>query len=168
MGKTKRTTLSVGEAARRLDVSPDTIRNYCERDWLQCIRSRGHHRRISLQSIQSFEAQRRVDQPNQPGEKPFRKVAPVRDEEFELYYLGNEAHPNAIEAGYICNASFLRRIWIGMTPASIQSYVASQFGGGAYRIVRVLDGEVVYERVIYLPGPTKEEVRMMREVALDL
>ena len=167
MSQTRRTTLSVGEAARRLDVSPDTIRNYCERDWLHCIRSRGNHRRITLRSIESFEAQRG---PNQPSAKPTITPSitlPAVDEEFEIYYLGNQDYPNNIEAGFICNASFFSRIWTGMTPSSILTYVAGQFGGGEYRIVRVLDGEVVSERTIYVPGPTKDDVHIIREVTLD-
>ena len=102
MSKTKRTTLSVGEAAKRLDVSPDTIRNYCEREWLHNVRSRGNHRRITLRSIESFEAQRRPTQPKPQSTKSPPIVLPAVEEEFEIYYLGNEAYPNGIEAGYIC------------------------------------------------------------------
>lgn len=167
MSKTERTSLSVGEAARRLDVSPDTIRNYCERDWLHCVRSRGNHRRITLRSIESFEAQRRPTQPSPKSTMTPPITLPAVDEEFEIYYLGNEDYPNNIEAGFICNASFFSRIWIGMTPSSILTYVAGQFGGGEYRIVRVLDGEVVSERTIQVPGPTKDEVFVTRDVALD-
>ena len=167
MSKTERMSLSVGEAARRLDVSPDTIRNYCERDWLHCVRSRGNHRRITLRSIESFEAQRRPNQRNPQSTVPPPIASPPVDEEFEIYYLGNQEHPNDIEAGYICNASFFNRIWTGMTPSSMLTYVASQFGGGVYRIVRVLDGEVVSERTIYVPGPTKDDVFITREITLD-
>lgn len=166
--KTKRTTLSVGEAARRLDVSPDTVRNYCEREWLHCIRSLGNHRRITLRSIESFEAQRRADEPNPRSTNSSPRALPVVDEELEIYYLGNETYPNSIEAGYVCNASFFGRIWKGVTPSSILMYVAGQFGGGVFRIVRVLDGQAVSERTIQVPGPTKEqEVLITREIALD-
>ena len=167
VSKTKRTTLSVDEAARRLDVSPDTIRNYCERDWLHCIRSHGNHRRITVRSIESFEAQRRPKQPDPQLTKSLPMVLHAVDEELEIYYVGNEAYPNDIEAGYICNASFFRRTWKGVTPSSILSYVASEFGGGVFRIVRVLDGDVVSERTIHVPGPTKDEVLITREIALD-
>jgi excisionase family DNA binding protein len=168
MSKTKKPTLSVGETARRLDVSPDTVRNYCERGWLDCIRGRGNHRRISLRSVESFEAQRRPDRPNPSSEKPSSRVLRVVEEDFEIYYLGNEAHPNGIEPGYICNASFLSQLRKGMTPSTISMYVGQQFGGGSFRIVRIRDGEVVSERTVYLPGPTKDDVPNMREVALDL
>ena len=168
MSKTKKPTLSVGETARRLDVSPDTVRNYCERGWLHCTRGRGNHRRISLRSIESFEAQRRPDQPKPPTEKPSSRVMPVVEEDFEIYFLGNEAHPNGIETGYICNASCFGQMWKGVTPSTLLMYVAKDFGGGTFRIVRLRDGEVVSERVVYLPGPTKvDEVLMSREMALD-
>ncbi len=148
-------------------MSPDTVRNYCERGWLHCIRVRGKHRRISLRSIESFEAQRRPDQPKPQAEKPSSRVCHVVDEDFEIYYLGNEAHPNGIEPGYICNASHFGQMWKDMTPCTILVYVGQQFGGGKFRIVRVRDGEVVSERTVYLPGPTKDEVLISREVALD-
>ena len=167
MNKTKNPTLSVGETARRLGVSPDTVRNYCERGWLRCIRGRGNHRRISLSSVESFEAQRRPDQPNPPAEKTPSRGSRVVDEDFEIYYLGNEAHPNRIEPGYICNASFFRLMWKDMTPSTILVYVGQQFGGGAFQIVRVRDGEVVSQRTVYLPGPTKDEVAITREMSLD-
>jgi excisionase family DNA binding protein len=167
INETKRATLSVGEAARRLDVSADTIRNYCERGWLHCIRSRGKHRRISLRSIESFESQKHAGQ-LKPESPTLSAVArPVADEEFEIYYLGNEAHPNDIELGYICNASQFGQSWKGVTPSSIFSYVAQQFGGGAFRIARVLDGNVVSERTVQVPGATKDEVLISREIALD-
>ena len=57
--KTKSQTLSVGETAKRLDVSPDSVRNYCERGSLRFLRLRGSHRRVLLRSIEAFEAQRR-------------------------------------------------------------------------------------------------------------
>jgi hypothetical protein len=153
------------KTARRFDVSPDTVRNYCERHWLDCRRSRGNHHRITIRSIESFEAQRRSNQPNaQTVESPPR-VLPVADEEFEIYYLGNETHPNKIEAGYVCNAS---EIWKGVTPSSILRFVGKQFGGGTFRIVRVRDGEVVSERTIYLPGNTKDEVVVTRDDVLDI
>jgi len=167
VSKTKRTTLSVGEAARRLDVSPDTVRNYCKRDWVHCVRSRGGHRRITLRSIESFEEQRRPNQPNPQLTTTVSKVLPVVEEEFEIYYLGNDACPNDIEPGYICNASFFRITWKGLTPSSILMYAAREFGGGAFRIVRVLDGDIVSERTIHVPGPTKDEVPITREIALD-
>lgn len=165
MSKTRNPTLSVGETARRLDVSPDTVRNYCERGWLHCTRGRGNHRRISLRSIESFEAQRRRDQPKPPTENLPSRVTPVVDEDFELYFLGNEAHSNGIEPGYICNASCFGQTWKGVTPSNLLIYVAGEFGGGTFRIVRVRDGEVVSERIVYLPGPTnKDEVLISREV----
>ena len=167
MSRAKRSTLSVGETARRLDVSPDTVRNYCERGWLHCIRVRGNHRRISLQSIESFEAQRRSDQPKPQAERPSSRVLRVVEEDFELYYLGNETHPNGIEPGYICNASCFGQMWKGVTPSTILMYVGREFGGGVFRIVRIRDGEVVSERTVYLPGPTKNDVPISRELALD-
>jgi hypothetical protein len=167
MNKTKNSTLSVGETARRLGVSPDKVRNYCERDWLHCIRGRGNHRRISLRSIESFEAQRRPDQPNPPAEKTSSRGLAVVDEDFEIYYLGNEAHPNRIEPGYICNASLFSQMWKGMTPSTILVYVGQEFGGGAFQIVRVRDGEIVSQRTVYLPGTTKDEVLINRQLALD-
>lgn len=120
-------------------------------------RGRGNHRRITLRSIESFEAQRRADEPNPRSTNSSPRALPVVEEELEIYYLGNEAYPNSIEAGYVCNASFFGRIWKGVTPSSILMYVAGQFGGGVFRIVRVLDGQVVYERTIQVPGPTKEQ-----------
>jgi hypothetical protein len=90
------------------------------------------------------------------------------EEEFEIYYLGNQNHPNEMEAGYICNASYFGQTWKGVTPSSILWYVGQQFGGGTFQIVRVRDGEVVSERTIYLPGPTKLDVIMHRETALNL
>lgn len=61
-----------------------------------------------------------------------------------------------------------RRLWKEMTASSILAYVGTQFGGGTFQIVRVLDGEVVSERTLYVPGPTKEdEVLITRETALD-
>ena len=167
MTKSKNSTLSVGETARRLNVSPDTIRNYCERGWLDCIRGRGNHRRISLRSIESFEAQRRPDRPNPSVETPYLRASHIVEDEIEIYYLGNEAHPNGIEAGYICNASLFGQIWVGMTPSSILKYLGQQFGGGAFRIVRVRDGVVVSERSVSLPGPTRDEVLIIREIAMD-
>ena len=167
MSETKRAALSVGEAARRLSVSPDTIRNYCQRGWLHCIRSRGKHRRISLRSIESFESQRNPEQ-TKPQSTRFQVTATrALDEEFEIYYLGNGAYPNSIELGYICNASHFGSSWKDVTPSSIFRRVAQQFGGGTFRVVRVLDGEVVTERTIQVPGPTEDEVVISREIALD-
>jgi len=54
-----------------------------------------------------------------------------------------------------------------MTPSTILVYVGQQFGGGAFRIVRVRGGEVAYERTVYSPGPRKDEVAINREVAMD-
>jgi hypothetical protein len=86
---TKSQTLSVGETAKRLDVSPDSVRNYCERGWLQFVRARSNHRRVLLRSIEVFEAQRRPDKPD-----PFCLPEPPPpkcqvDEDFELATIGD-------------------------------------------------------------------------------
>jgi excisionase family DNA binding protein len=166
---TKSRTLSVGESAKRLDVSPDTIRNYCERGWLKFMRLRGHHRRILLESIESFEAQRRPaarDSGVQITTAP-RQSRPI-DEDFEIYYLGNENFPNEYQPGYICNLSFfVNMITSDVQRSLILNYVGIQFGGGNFRLVRVRDAEVVSERYVSLPGSTKGEVLMMREMAMD-
>jgi helix-turn-helix protein len=106
-------TLSVGETAKRLDVSPDSVRNYCERGWLQCTCGRGNHHRVLLRSIESFEAQRHPKKPIQDPE-PAKQRHHV-DDEFEIYYLGNEGHPNDMELRYICNLSFFGAISGGST-----------------------------------------------------
>jgi excisionase family DNA binding protein len=165
---TKARTLSVGESAKRLDVSPDTIRNYCERGWLQFVRMRGHHRRILLDSIESFESQRRPttkDSVVQITAPP--KQSPPIDEDFEIYYLGNDSFPNDFEPGYICNLSFfVRSITSNVQISSILAYVGIQFGGGNFRLVRIRGAEIVSERFVSLPGSTKQDVLVIREVAL--
>ncbi len=111
--KTKSQTLSVGETAKRLDVSPDSVRNYCERGWLQFVRLRGSHRRVLLRSIEAFEAQRR---PNKPDASRLPEPPPQKrqvDEDFEIYYLGNDLYPNELNRGYICNLSFFTRLFPG-------------------------------------------------------
>lgn len=173
MAKRKRAThpqtLSVGETARRLDVSPDTVRNYCERGLLQFIRVRGNHRRVLLASIESFEAERRAP----ANELTVQVTSPANqsqtiDEDFEIYYLGNDQYPNDFEAGYICNLSFfVCSITQDVRLSSILTYVGIQFGGGNFRLVRLRDFEVVSERLVSLPGPTKEAVLVMREISTD-
>jgi len=165
---TKSRTLSVGETAKRLDVSPDSVRNYCERGWLQCTRGRGNHRRVLLRSIESFEAQRNPKKSDSVAAlQPIQQKARV-EEDFEIYYLGNEHHPNEIERGYICNFSFFKNsLPGGLNPSTILGDVGRIFGGGTFQIVRLRDGEVISERIFSLPGPTKDEVAVMREVYMD-
>src|SRR5713226_1327542 len=101
MKRYKSATLSVGETAKRLDVSPDTVRNYCEQGLLQCIRVRGNHRRILIRSIDAFEARRKPYELTPPLTKPQQQRHKV-EEDYEIYYVGNDAHPNKIEPGLIC------------------------------------------------------------------
>lgn len=166
--KTRSQTLSVGETAKRLDISPDSVRNYCERGWLQCIRARGNHRRILLRSIESFEAQRSPKKtesakaPQTPPQK--QKIV----DEFEIYYLGNADYPSEVDRGYICNFNFFEAMLPGgFNVSTMLADVGRMFGGGTFKILRVRDGEVISERVFSLPGPTKNDVAMMREVNLD-
>jgi helix-turn-helix protein len=167
--KTKSQTLSVGETAKRLDVSPDSVRNYCERGWLQFFRLRGKHRRVMLRSIEAFEAQRR---PNKPDPSRLPEPPPQKrqvDEDFEIYYLGNDLYPNELDRGYICNLSFFKDLFPGgFNPSTILGDVGRIFGGGTFKILRIRDGEVISERIISVPGPTKDDVAIMREVYMDL
>lgn len=55
----------------------------------------------------------------------------------------------------------------GFNPATILADVGRTFGGGTFKTLRVRDGEVISERVFTLPGPTKNDVVMMREVNMD-
>ncbi len=117
--KTKSQTLSVGETAKRLDVSPDSVRNYCERGSLRFLRLRGY--------------------------------------------------PNELNRGYICNLSFFKDLLPGgFNPSTILGDVGRIFGGGTFKILRIRDGEVISERIISVPGPTKDDVAIMREVYMDL
>ena len=161
-------TLSVGETAKRLDVSPDTVRNYCERGWLQFTRGRGNHRRVLLRSIESFEAQRNPKKSDSvAAPQPIQQERQIEDE-FEIYFLGNEHHPNQIEHGYICNLSFFKDLLPdGPNPSTILGDVGRVFGGGTFKIVRLRDGEMILERIFSLPGPTKGEVAIMRELYMD-
>ncbi len=167
--KTKSQTLSVGETAKRLDVSPDSVRNYCERGWLQFVRKRGSHRRVLLRSIEAFEAQRRRNKPDPsrlPGPPPQKRQV---DEDFEIYYLGNDLYPKELNRGYICNLSFFKDLFPGgFNPSTILGDVGRIFGGGTFKILRIRDGEVISERIISVPGPTKDDVAIMREVYMDL
>lgn len=161
-------TLSVGETAKRLDVSPDTVRNYCQRGWLQFTRGRGNHRRVLLRSIESFEAQRNPKKSDSvAAPEPFQQERQI-DDEFEIYFFGNEHHPNQIEHGYICNLSFFKDLLPGgVNPSTILGDVGRVFGGGTFKIVRLRDGEMISERIFSLPGPTKGEVAVMRELYMD-
>ncbi len=168
VGRSGRVTLSVGETAQRLGVSTDTIRNYCEEGLLRCLRTKGNHRRVLLSSIQAFEAQRKPAELNPPLTKPQEQRHKV-DEDYEIYYVGNGAHPNKIEPGLICTGRYfgLQRNDGGFS--SVLLTVTREFGGGNFKILRVREGEIVLERLISLPGPTKEDnVLVTREVALDL
>ncbi len=167
--KTKSQTLSVGETAKRLDVSPDSVRNYCERGWLEFVRLRGSHRRVLLRSIEAFEAQRRPNKPDASRlpEPPLQKRQV--DEDFEIYYLGNDLYPNELNRGYICNLSFFKDLLPGgSNPSTILGDVGRIFGGGTFKILRIRDGEVISERIISVPGPTKDDVAIMREVYMNL
>jgi hypothetical protein len=159
----------MGETAKRLDVSPDSVRNYCERGWLQFVRTRGNHRRVLLRSIEAFEAQRR---PNKPDVSRLLEPPPQKrqvDEDLEIYYLGNELYPNELNRGYICNFSFFKDLFPrGFNPSTILGDVGRIFGGGTFKILRIREGEVISERMISVPGPTKDDVAIMREVYMDL
>ncbi len=156
MPSRKSTTVSVGEAARRLGRSPDTIRNYRDQGLLQYVRTKGKQRRVLLSSIEALEARLKPEHMTQDSEKPPLKL-PELEDEFELYYLGNESYPNALEPGYICNVSQILCLghWAG--PSSVLPFVGKVFGGGNYKVIRVRDGNVVSERPIELPGPTRED-----------
>jgi hypothetical protein len=55
---------------------------------------------------EAFEAQRRPNKPD-PSRPP--ELLPQKrqvDEDFEIYYLGNDLYPNELNRGYICNLSF--------------------------------------------------------------
>ena len=162
-------TLSVGETAKRLDVSPDSVRNYCERGWLQFVRARSNHRRVLLRSIEVFEAQRR---PNKPDPSRLPEPPPPKrqvEEDFEIYYLGNDLYPNGVNGGYICNLSFFKDLFPnGFNPSTILGDIGRIFGGGTFKILRICDGVVISERIISVPGPTKDDVAIMREVYMDL
>jgi len=161
-------TLSVGRTAKRLDISPDSVRNYCERGWLQFIRARGNHRRILLRSIESFEAQRNPKKPESVETPRPLQQKPRMEDEFEIYYLGNAGYPNGMEQGYICNFSFFGALLPGgLNPSTMLAYVGRMFGGGTFKILRVRDGEVISERIFALPGPTKNDVAVMREISMD-
>lgn len=161
-------TLSVGETAKRLDISPDSVRNYCERGWLQCIRKRGNHRRILLRSVESFEAQRNPKKPDPVEASKSLQLKSQIDDEFEIYYLGNVHYPNEIDQGYICNFSFFEALIPGgLNPSTILVDVGKMFGGGTFKIMRLRDGEVISERIFDLPGPTKNDVVVMREINMD-
>jgi hypothetical protein len=166
--RTKSETLSVGETAKRLDISPDSVRNYCERGWLQFIRGRGNHRRILLRSIESFEAQRNPKEPESAGAPQFTVQKRQIDDEFEIYYLGNEEHPNEMARGYVCNLSFFQALLpAGFNPSTILRDVGSTFGGGTFKVLRLRDGVVISERIFSVPGQTKIDVEMLREVYMD-
>lgn len=162
-------TLSVGVTAKRLDISPDSVRNYCERGWLQFTRGRGNHRRILLRSIESFEAQRspqKLESIEAPRPLPPK---PGTEDEFEVYYLGNTDYPSGMDQGYICNFGFFEALLPGgFNPSTILTNVGRMFGGGTFRVLRVRDGEVISERIFTLPGPTKNEVVIMRELSMDI
>lgn len=163
----KSPTLSVGETARRLSVSADTIRNYCKKGFLRCVRTKGKHRRILLSSIQAFETQRTREQAT-PEPERVRPNLPEIDEEFEIYYLGNPSYSNDLDLGFICNVSHIEQIGHWNGPSGLVQFVGQFFGGGTYKVRRVRDGNVVSERVIELPGPTKDDqVSIFRESALD-
>ncbi len=166
MGGRKSKTVSVGEAARRLGVSTDTIRNYCDQGLLQYVRTKGKQRRILLSSIEALEARRKPQHMTQDTEKSPLKLPEVK-EEFELYYLGNESYPNALEPGFICNVSQIPCLGRWEGPSYILPFIGQVFGGGIYKMVRVRDGNVVSERTIELPGPTKEDqIGMPRDIFL--
>lgn len=164
MAGCKSRTLSVGETARRLGISPDTVRNYCERGLLQFARTSGNHRRILVRSVEAFEQQRRPTEPTPSREKP-RPPQPKLDEDIEFYYEGNDAYPNNLEPGFVCTLSFLAYAHNGGGISSMAQFLLREFGGGTYRIAKVREGFVVNERTIELPGPTKDlEITMAREV----
>lgn len=155
MAGRKSATLSVGEAARRLGISPDTVRNYCERGLLQFARTSGNHRRILVRSIEGLERQKNPSEPTPSQEKP-RAQQPKVDEDIEIYYEGNNAYPNGLEPGFVCTMSFLACAHNGGGISSMAQFLLHEFGGGTFRIARVRDGFVLNERVIELPGTTKD------------
>jgi excisionase family DNA binding protein len=136
-------TLSVGETAKRLDVSADTVRNYTEQGLLRCVRTRGNHRRIPISSIRVFENHRKPDQTDAlPEELPTRAREP--EDEFEIYYVRNDRYPNHLEPGYICNVSHIRLLGYWDGPSSTVPFLAQIFGGGVFVVRRVRDGVVVH------------------------
>ena len=167
MAKPKSRTLSVGETAKRLGVSPDTVRNYCEQGLLQCSRTRGNHRRILIRSIEALETERGGVKPKPLPSEP-RPQRREMDEDFEIYYEGNGAYPNELDRGFICNSSFFDWIWQGSGFSSILINVAKEFGGGTFKLLRVRDGEVISMREVELPGPTNDfGVIAIREMLMD-
>ncbi len=153
--KLKSPSLSVGEAARRLGVSPDTIRDYCERGLLQFVRTQGNHRRILLRSVVAFEKQRAPAEPVAVVQKP-PPPPPKVDEDFEIYYLGNHDYPNNLDVGFVCNFSYLESAPSDTPRSSIAQFLAHEFGGGVFRIVRVREGFEVNERTIEITGETDD------------
>ncbi len=167
MAKSKSRTLSVGETAKRLAVSPDTVRNYCEQDLLQCSRTRGNHRRILIRSIEALETERGGGKPNPHPPEPRPKRREV-DEDFEIYYERNDNHPNQLDRGFICNISFFGWNEQDSGFSSILMDVAGQFGGGIFKLLRIRNGEVNLTRTVESPGPTIEfMVDAIREQLMD-
>jgi hypothetical protein len=118
-----------------------------------------------LQSVIALEKQRRPTEPEPVVEKACRQPAKV-DEDTEIYYMGNRRYPNDLEAGYVCNLSFFQYSHDPAALSSVAQFLLHEFGGGTFRIARVRNGFVVNERIIDLPGPTKDlELTANREVA---
>ena len=167
MAKPKSRTLSVGKTAKRLEVSPDTVRNYCEQGLLQYSRTRGNHRRILIRSIEALETERGGVKPKPLPSEP-RPPRREMDEDFEIYYQGNAAYPNELDRGYIANSSSFGWTEQGSGFSSILMNVAKEFGGGTFKLLRVRDGQVISTRVVELPGPTNDlGVIAPREMLMD-
>ena len=70
-----------------------------------------------------------------------------------------------MDQGYICNFGFFEGLLPGgFNPSTILADVRRMFGGGTFKVLRVRDGEVISERIFALPGPTKNDVDVMREL----
>jgi hypothetical protein len=97
-------------------------------------------------------------------EKTSRQPSKV-DEDVEIYYLGNRQYPNNLETGYVCNFSMFEYSHDPAALSSVAQCLLHEFGGGTFKIARVRDGFVVNERIIDLPGPTKQfDIDVNREV----
>ena len=138
--------------------------------WVAALHSQDRQSSPNIAEVNRIlEAQRNPKKPDPVEASTSFQFRPGIHDEFEIYYLGDSDYPNEIDQGYICNFSFFEAlIPSGFNASTILANVGKVFGGGAFKIMRLRDGEVIHERTFELPGPTKDEVVVMREINMGI
>ena len=113
-------TLSVGEACRLLDVTPNTLRRWHKRGSIKAIRTSGGHRRFHVAEIHRVMRRRRSEQldrpevvgPVQPPGLPMPRLADrLADTKHRITNVGKAFYEsNDVPQGYFSTADARERI----------------------------------------------------------